>query len=86
MKKSNALMMMTMLAMTNDSFRQDIIEEEKQRKNQPIKQVIPKNHKEFFYGVNSVWALNKKNADKKAKAKCYICTQLALVIDEIEQN
>lgn len=72
MKKMNSLMAMTMLAMTNDSFRQDIIEEEKQRKNQSIKQIIPKNHKEFFYGKNSVFALNKKNADKKAEKLGYL--------------
>ena len=27
---------------------------------------------EFFYGENSVWAINQKNADKKAKIKGYI--------------
>ena len=36
------------------------------------KLIIPKNHKEFFYGLNSVFALNQKNADKKAKAKGYL--------------
>jgi hypothetical protein len=58
MKKSNALAMMTMLAMANDGFRQDIIEEEKQLKNKPKKKIIPKGLKEFFYGEN-----NKKITD-----------------------
>jgi len=38
----------------------------------PIKKIIPKNHTEFFYGLNSVFALNRKNADKKAKSKGYL--------------
>jgi len=46
----------------------------KQVKQKRIKTIIPKNHKEFFYGENSVWALNKKNADRKAKSKGYLCT------------
>ena len=28
--------------------------------------------KEFFYGENSVWALNQKNADKKARSKHWL--------------
>jgi hypothetical protein len=28
--------------------------------------------KEFIYGENSLWALNKRNADRKAKAKGWI--------------
>jgi hypothetical protein len=28
--------------------------------------------KMFYYGDNHVWALNKKNADKKAKKKGYL--------------
>jgi hypothetical protein len=28
--------------------------------------------KEFIYGENSVWAINKKNADKKAKKNNWI--------------
>lgn len=31
------------------------------------KDIKPKGLSQFFYGENSVWALNKKNADKKAK-------------------
>ena len=72
MKKSNALMMMTMLAMSNDVFRDEMYQNEEERKNKPIKKVIPKGLKEFFYGVNSVYALNQKVADKKAKRKGYL--------------
>ena len=71
-KKSNALAMMTMLAMANDRFRQDIVEEEKQHKNTPKKKIIPKGLKEFFYGQNSLYALNQKNADRKARKKGYL--------------
>lgn len=28
--------------------------------------------KEFFYGENSVWAINQKNADKKARNKHWL--------------
>ena len=28
--------------------------------------------KEFFYGKNSVWALNRKNADRKARSKSFL--------------
>lgn len=72
MKKSSALAMMTMLAMANDGFRQDIIEEEEQRKNKPKKKIIPKGLTEFFYGANSLYALNQKNADRKARKKGYL--------------
>ena len=67
-------MMMTMLAMANDGFKQDIINIEKEASKRPVKIPIPKGMKEFFYGKNSVFALNKKNADKKAKNKGYLCT------------
>jgi len=72
MKQQNALAMMTMLAMSNDAFRDDMIAEEKVRKNKPIKTIIPKGLKEFFYSENSVYALNQKVADKKAKRKGYL--------------
>ena len=66
MKKQDALMMMTMMAMANDGFRQDIFKEEQDKKQKPFKKVIPKGCQEFFYGTNSVVARNKQNADKKA--------------------
>ena len=28
--------------------------------------------KEFFYGENSVWAINQKNADRKARSKHWL--------------
>ena len=33
---------------------------------------IKKGLKEFFYDENSVWAINQKNADKKAKKLGYL--------------
>ncbi len=44
----------------------------KEEPKKPIKKRIPKNHKEFFFGEKSVWALSKKNAIKKAKKLGYL--------------
>ena len=38
----------------------------------PIKKIIPNGLTEFFYGENSLWALNQKTADKKAIKEGYI--------------
>lgn len=47
--------------------------ERKRRKEKAIKSINKNNGlTEFKYGDKSVWALNKKNADKKAKAKGYL--------------
>jgi len=59
---------------SHKEFTEDELNRMKQVKQKRIKTIIPKNHKEFFYGENSVWALNKKNADRKAKSKGYLCT------------
>jgi len=38
----------------------------------PLKVKKPqKGHREFFYGENSVWALNQANADRKAEKLGY---------------
>jgi len=68
MRKSNALAMMTMLAMANDGFRHDFNNEtlKKPLNKKPIKEIIPKGLKEFFYGEKVIYSLNKKNADRKA--------------------
>lgn len=46
-------------------------EDEEQKKQRLVKSEIERNKanglKEFFYGENSVWAINQKVADKKAK-------------------
>ena len=73
MKKQNLLGMYAMMAAMSNP--EDYVRfEEYTKVKRPIKKVIPKNHKEFFYGENSVFALNKKNADRKAKRKGYVCT------------
>lgn len=69
MKKKSALMMMAIMAIANDGFRQDVFKEEKTKRNKPLKKIIPKGCKEFFYGTNSVIARNKQNADKKARKR-----------------
>ena len=74
MKKGNVSMLSMMaLAMSssiytdgyNDLFGEE--EPKKKRKPLPIKKIIPKGMKEFFYGTEKIYALNKKNADKKAR-------------------
>ena len=51
-------------------------ESEEERKRRIAKAEIERNKanglKEFFYGENSVWAINQKNADKKARSKHFI--------------
>jgi hypothetical protein len=61
-----ALAFMTMLAMTGDRYNPNIYEEKKQRKINPKKKIIPKGLSEFIYGDTVIYALNKKNADRKA--------------------
>lgn len=51
-------------------------ETDEERKRRLAKAEIERNKanglKEFFYGENSLWALNKKNADKKARSKHWL--------------
>ena len=51
-------------------------ETDKEKKQRLAKSEIERNKanglKEFFYGENSVWALNQKNADKKARSKHWL--------------
>ena len=50
------------------------IEERRKRRLAKAKIEINKANglKEFFYGKNSVWALNRKNADRKARSKSFL--------------
>lgn len=52
--------------------KQDPVEIEKQKKITEDKICKCNGLKEFFYGNNSIWASNKKVADKKAKKRGYI--------------
>ena len=45
--------------------------EKKELQNQ-VKLYQAKGLKEFFFGENSLWALNQKSANKKAKARNWI--------------
>ena len=52
-------------------------EETEEQKKLRLKKIEKKLNKdkgltEFFYGENSVWALNQKSADKKARKKGYL--------------
>ena len=79
-KFSNALMTIAMgmaVGAGNPFHEQETIvlspEEKKRRKEKAMKSISKNNGlTEFKYGDKSVWALNKKNADRKAKAKGYL--------------
>ena len=60
------------MAMDGQSKFDNNIDSEPEAEKKPIKEVHPKNHKEFFYGKHSVWALSQKRADKKAFDKGYL--------------
>lgn len=51
-------------------------ESEEERKQRLDKAEIERNKAngltQFFYGVNTLWALNQKSADKKAKRKNWV--------------
>ena len=81
----NALSLYTLAAMTamndfTDPYRgyddYKIVESESEKKSRLEKSKIESNKskglKEFIYGGNSVWAINKKNADKKAKKNNWV--------------
>jgi hypothetical protein len=72
MKKSNALgMMMMMGAMFSDNSYGESINEltDKGIKPKQVKKIIPKGVKKFLYDEIVIYAINKKNADRKAKNK-----------------
>ena len=72
MKKQNmALMMGMMMAMSESSMHNHSTPNDSVIKK-PKKKIIPKGLKEFFYGENSLYALNHKNADRKARKKGYL--------------
>lgn len=70
MKKQRLLAFMTAMQMANEGFNHETMKKSLNKK--PVKKRIPKGLKEFFYGENSVYALNKKNADRKARKKGYL--------------
>ena len=75
MKKSSALGMMLMMGamMEHQDYGMSMgMREDKPKTKKPKKKIIPKGLKEFFYGENSLYALNQKNADRKARKKGYL--------------
>ena len=60
------------LAMTLDAPLQHKDRREVDQHLQKPKKVVPKGMIKFEYGYNVVYALNQKNADKKAKKLGYI--------------
>jgi predicted transglutaminase-like cysteine proteinase len=82
MKKTHALMtMFAAMAMSADnSFmeRREYKEELTDEEQAELKAIAERKRNErnglteFKYGTESVWALNRKNADRKAKRKGYL--------------
>ena len=83
MNKASKLAMMYGLAATmsseNDIYSsqhnfsdEDYKRMKKVKQPKQVKKIIPKGLTEFFYGANSIWALNQKNADRKARKKGYL--------------
>tara|TARA_R100000951_G_scaffold54402_1_gene45771 strand:- start:227 stop:451 length:225 start_codon:yes stop_codon:yes gene_type:complete len=72
MKKQNMLGMLAMMAAMSNPEDYGTFEQEKQIKKKPKKKIIHKGLKEFFYGEKVIYALNKKNADRKARKKGYL--------------
>jgi hypothetical protein len=80
MKKMQELAMMYGLAaVINDNVYGDAVNEltedgikPKNIKPKRVKKIIPKGLKEFFYGEKVIYALNQKNADRKALNKGYL--------------
>jgi hypothetical protein len=83
-KMKNILAMTSMfaaLAMTGQESprhreRDEPKETDEEKKRRLAKAEIERNKanglKEFFYGRESVWAINQKNADKKARSKHWL--------------
>lgn len=72
MKKSNMLGMLSLMYAATASPHLENTSEFRPKKNKKLKKIIPKGLKEFFYGENSLYALNQKNADRKARKKGYL--------------
>lgn len=73
MKNSLGIMSIMALAMAGESFtHEDKTSTEKVLKKRPIKLIIHKGLKPFYYDENIVYAINKKVADKKAIKKGYL--------------
>ena len=71
MKKANLLGMMLMMGAMSE-HQPHYTESDTFKPKRPKKKIIPKGLKEFFYGANSLYALNQKNADRKATKKGWL--------------
>jgi len=52
--------------------RENLIGEQRRRERNAPTLNKAKGLKEFFYGSNSVWAINQKNADRKARLQNWL--------------
>ena len=55
-----------------DRINEDYDKPKKLKQPRQVKKIIPKGLTEFFYGENKIYALNQKNADRKARNKGYL--------------
>ena len=67
MKKQNMGLMLGMMMAMNESSMHNHSTPNESVIKKPKKKIIPKGLKQFFYGEKAIYALNKKNADKKAR-------------------
>ncbi len=72
MKHSSYLGMLTMMAAMSNPEDYGTFQDTKPKTKKPVKKIIPKGLKQFFYGEDSVWALNQENANRKAKKKGFL--------------
>lgn len=68
-KKLALLQLATMMAIAGNSEYSKEFQETPKKRTMPTKDEIAENKglKKFFYGDKYVYAINKKNADRKAK-------------------
>lgn len=57
---------------TRKPTQEELEEFEKKKKEKEIERNEKRGLKRFYYGENFVWALNEKNANKKAKRKGFL--------------
>jgi hypothetical protein len=85
-KMQKLAMMYGLAAVMSDNVYGDAVNEltedgikPKKIKPKQVKKIIPKGLKDFFYGANSLYALNQKNADRKALKQ-------GLIIADVSKN
>ena len=71
-KLKSLAILSTMMVLSGNSPYSECIEKKPKKQLTEDEIAESKGLKKFFYGENYVWALNKKNADRKAKRVGFI--------------